>query len=79
MSEIEMKEMLEKQLRLLSKQSLEGYEDGEAIAKMSEQMVNVCKFLLSFAPADKKRLNSPLSAMTSAFRSTIHGTDEAAK
>lgn len=79
MSEIEMKEMLEKQLRLLSKQSLEGCEDGEAVAKMSEQMVNVSKFLLSITPADEKRLKSPLSAMASAFRSTIHGTDEAAK
>lgn len=52
---LEMKELLEKQLRLLSKQSLEGREDGEAIAAMSEQMVNVGKFLLTITPAGEKR------------------------
>lgn len=55
MSYLEMKEMFEKQLQLLSKQSLEGCEDGEAIAAMSEQMVNVGKFLLTITPADEKR------------------------
>jgi hypothetical protein len=52
---LEMKELLEKQLRLLSKQSLEGREDGEAIAAMSAQMVNVGKFLLTITPAGEKR------------------------
>lgn len=55
MNYLEMKELLEKQLRLLSKQSLEGREDGEAIAAMSEQMVNVGKFLLTITPAGEKR------------------------
>lgn len=55
LSYIKMKEMLERQFHLLSKRSLEGHEDGKALAMMSEQMVNIGKLLLAITPADEKR------------------------
>lgn len=48
-----MKKLLEKQLWLLSEQSV-NCGDGMELAALSEQMVNVGKFLLAITPADEK-------------------------
>ena len=53
MSYLEMKELLEKQLHRLSDRSKRA--DDATLAALSEQMVNVGKFLLSVTPADEKR------------------------
>ena len=52
MSYLEMKELLEKQLRLLSERSKAA--SDVALADLSGQMVNVGKFLLSITPADER-------------------------
>lgn len=47
-----MKKMLEKQLQLLSEQSEKSVEfNGMELAALSEQVVNVGKFLLDVSPA----------------------------
>lgn len=53
MSYLEMKELLEEQLQRLARRSIRA--DDAALAALSEQMVNVGKFLLSITPADEKR------------------------
>ena len=53
LSYLEMKEVLEKQLQLLSERSKAA--SDIALADLSGQMVNVGKFLLSITPADEKR------------------------
>lgn len=53
LSYLEMREMFEKQLKLLSERSVN--ESGNGLAALSEQMVNVGKLLLSITPADEKR------------------------
>lgn len=53
LSYLEMREMFEKQLKLLSERSVN--ESGNELAALSEQMVNVGKLLLSITPADEKR------------------------
>ena len=53
MSYLEIKELLERQLRRLADRS-KGADDA-TLAALSEQMVNVGKFLVSVTPADEKR------------------------
>lgn len=48
-----MKELLERQLQRLADRSKGA--DGATLAVLSEQMVNVGKFLISITPADEKR------------------------
>lgn len=49
---VEMKKMLEKQLQLLSEQSEKSVGiSGMELAALSEQVVNVGKFLLDVSPA----------------------------
>lgn len=53
MSYLEMKELFERQLQRLADCSKRA--DDVTLTLLSEQMVNVGKFLISVTPADEKR------------------------
>ena len=57
---VEMKRLLEKQLKLLSEQSEKSCEffNGVELAALSEQLVNVGKFLPDIAPSANRSMNT---------------------
>lgn len=78
---VEMKKMLEKQLKLISdlSEKTAGFESAE-LALLSEQLVNVGRFLLDIAPAANRVAGSKANAVDKSSVNvdvTVRGLDEA--
>lgn len=77
---VEMKKMLEKQLKLISdlSEKTAGFESAE-LALLSEQLVNVGRFLLDIAPAANRVAGSKGNAVDKSAVNvdvTVRGLDE---